>query len=236
MIPLTIKLSHFLPLQLLICLFTLNASAQTRKTIFMRHLDTLSAVSFDSSKYKRPAFVSVDSIKLRLKTQSTQYKSFDSFLVDQNTLQDFLYEYLYESSTGDSLCLMDFNERYIFLDIWYRGCSPCIYAMPEMKRIDSLLEGSPIRFVSYNLHDENHEVEITKTQIPLADENWLARPRLIFQTYQIKRAPQFILIDKQSLTVIYYVRGYPVFKPEYQNRIYEAVSQILKEIDDTRQE
>jgi hypothetical protein len=57
--------------------------------------------------------------------------------------------------TGDTLYSDSIKSSYLFLDLWYVGCAPCIMAMKELGTIDSLFDKSLIKFVSLNVIDKD---------------------------------------------------------------------------------
>jgi len=57
--------------------------------------------------------------------------------------------------TGDTLYSDSIQSSYLFLDLWYVGCAPCIMAMKELGTIDSLFDKSLIKFVSLNVVDKD---------------------------------------------------------------------------------
>lgn len=199
-----------------------------------QNLSLLKPIPFDSVNYKRPEYISVDSLLIKTRSKPLQYRAFDSFLVNQNTCQDFLWEWIYSSESSDSATFMDFKERYFFIDLWYASCAPCVVSFDEMKSIDTLLKNSPVKFISVNTSEKPEEVAAAIEKYDLRYPVWQARIRFMAFRYQINSAPAFLLIDKQTRTAIYYEVGYWMdgFGPkENPYRHYNYLENFLKNLE-----
>jgi hypothetical protein len=95
-----------------------------------------------------------DSIIQIVSSKETKWIENNSVLPEKDSLK-YMPSWKFPLLTGDTLYSDSIQSSYLFLDLWYVGCAPCIMAMKELGTIDSLFDKSLIKFVSLNVIDKD---------------------------------------------------------------------------------
>ncbi len=102
----------------------------------------------------------------------------------------------------------DFKGNVVLLDFWFKGCQPCISAIPDLNNFASKFSNDNFKIFGVEFN-ENHERDIL---LKYKKENNAAFPNLyqgkkLALHYGITGAPTFMIIDKQG-KIIHIKSGY----------------------------
>ena len=114
-------------------------------------------------------------------------------------------ECAFENVEGKKVSLGDFKGKYVFLDFWGTGCSPCIAEMPYFHALEQKLEGEQIVFISVALQREKASWMYFMKGHQLSD-NQFVMPDLnknpIWEKIGLSGIPRFVLIGPDSKVII----------------------------------
>jgi len=78
--------------------------------------------------------------------------------ISQNIQEDTLFfmpEWKFPLLSGDTIYVDSIKSRFLFIDMWYVSCYPCMKAMLELLTIDTLYDESLFKIVSINVADDD---------------------------------------------------------------------------------
>lgn len=140
----------------------------------------------------------------------------------------FVHRFEFESKDGDTLSAGDFRGKYLFIDIWATWCGPCKYQMPFLKKLEHELKGRDIEFLSISVDkpaDKNKWLAMLK-EFGM-DGNCVISPDAfnheMFETYQVKSIPRFMLVDPEGRIV--FTRGRRPSDPVLKMQLLELLDE-----------
>lgn len=116
-------------------------------------------------------------------------------------------ECTFENIKGEKVALGDFKGKYVFIDFWGTGCSPCIAEMPYFHALEQKLEGQQIAFIAIALQRDNtpwiyflkeHQLSDKENQFVMHDVN----KNPIWDKIGLSGIPRFVLVGPDSKVVI----------------------------------
>lgn len=127
---------------------------------------------------------------------------------------------------GHQRSLSDYRGKVLVLDFWYRGCSWCMRAKPDMKQLVDDFAGQDVAIVGVNsdpnLDDARFVIDHLQLNYPTL-KNGEGKNRLQAK-YQSYSAPIFIVIDQQGV-VRYIQTGYvPTLRKDLGEKIRELLA------------
>ncbi len=101
---------------------------------------------------------------------------------------------------GNPARQLDYRGQVVLLDIWQRGCKPCIQAMPKINRIAAKYEGHPVTVLSVHCgSDADARLGI--------DQYNMQHPTLrdgdISMAYKVRVYPTFVLLDQTGRVALF---------------------------------
>ena len=116
--------------------------------------------------------------------------------------------------------ISEFQDKYILLDFWSRGCGPCIQSFPKMKELYEEM-GDKLTIISISLDPEKHwRIASDKYDITWNNWNELKGRAGLYTNYRINGIPFYVLISPVG-TIMEIIRG---FNKDY---IIEAIEKKL---------
>ncbi|HEU5116041.1 MAG TPA: TlpA disulfide reductase family protein, partial [Isosphaeraceae bacterium] len=115
----------------------------------------------------------------------------------------------------------------VILDFWYRGCGPCIQAMPELKRLATRFSGRPVAVFGMNTDEDAEDARFVAKAMDLNYPTLLVSETDLARSYGASQFgfPTLVIIDQEG--VIRWIHtGYA---PDISERISEVVEPLLGE-------
>lgn len=112
----------------------------------------------------------------------------------------------YPDINGEMISSESLKGKVIYIDVWATWCSPCIYEIPYLNKLEEELHKEEIAFVSISV-DDNKDIEAWKKMVKekelggyqlYAKGGWDSK---IIKDYVIRGIPYFIIIDKEGKLV-----------------------------------
>ena len=112
----------------------------------------------------------------------------------------------YPDINGEMISSESLKGKVIYIDVWATWCSPCIYEIPYLNKLEEELHKEEIAFVSISV-DDNKDKEAWKKMVKekelggyqlYAKGGWESK---IIEDYVIQGIPYFIIIDKEGKLV-----------------------------------
>jgi thiol-disulfide isomerase/thioredoxin len=123
---------------------------------------------------------------------------------------------------GKSHTLKDYKGKVVVLDFWYRGCSWCMRAMPQMKQLAAEFHGAPVAVIGMNIDPNEADAKFVVDKFGL-DYATLRIDRKLPQKFGVRGYPTLVIIDQHGNVHDLHV-GYT---PNLQQEIGEVVRQLL---------
>lgn len=112
-------------------------------------------------------------------------------------------QFSYKDVNGKVVNLSDFKGKYVYIDVWATWCGPCRQEIPHLEKLEQLLKGKKIAFVSLSI-DKPSDTEKWKNMVAdkhmggtqvIAENAWEST---FVKEYKIESIPRFILIDPKG--------------------------------------
>jgi thiol-disulfide isomerase/thioredoxin len=110
-----------------------------------------------------------------------------------------------KSVAGDSLNLLDFKGKFVFIDFWGSWCGPCIGELPNLKKLAKALPADQLQIIGLVEDDSTRFIDYLNKN-PLPYPNALAGKTVLDQ-YGINRFPTTFLIDPDGNILAMDLRG-----------------------------
>jgi thiol-disulfide isomerase/thioredoxin len=104
--------------------------------------------------------------------------------------------------------LQDYRGKVVLVNFWASWCPPCIYEMPELKRLKDHFADRPFEIVAINVGEKKYKVRKFTKLINLNLPVLLDTSSETFNGWGVKTLPTSFLIDSDGKTR-YRVRGNP---------------------------
>lgn len=119
--------------------------------------------------------------------------------------------------------LSDYRGSVVVLDFWYRGCLPCIKAIPQIKQVAQKFEGRPVAVLGINPYDSLRDALVVQQNMELNYTVLMAR-ELLANKYHVRSYPTLIIIDQQGI-VRHVENGY---SPTLFEQVSDKITELLE--------
>lgn len=99
---------------------------------------------------------------------------------------------------NNTVNLSDFKGKYIYLDIWATWCTPCIFEIPYLEKLQEEFKNNQIVFISISVDSKKEKWEEMLKERDLGGiQLYAGRNKIIKDFYKVNKIPRFILLDKE---------------------------------------
>jgi thiol-disulfide isomerase/thioredoxin len=98
---------------------------------------------------------------------------------------------------GQKHSLVDYRGKVVVLDFWFRGCEPCIKAMPQMKEIVEEFRGKPVAVLGMNTDQQEKDARFVVDELKL--DYPTLRAKGLPEKYDVHAFPTLVIIDQQGV-------------------------------------
>jgi thiol-disulfide isomerase/thioredoxin len=123
---------------------------------------------------------------------------------------------------GKKHTLKDYKGKVVVLDFWYRGCSWCMRAMPQMKQLAAEFRGEPVAVIGMNTDRVEADAKFVVDKFGL-DYTTLKVDHAAAKKFGVQGFPTLVIVDRQGNVHDLHV-GY---SPTMQRDVAEVVRQLL---------
>ncbi len=138
-------------------------------------------------------------------------------------LPKYAYEWSMPLINGDTLRAKDINSKILVIDFYYMSCAPCILAINDMVKLDSIYNENDVSFVGANVFD-NDVVKIDKF---LGERNVeytnVMKAKDLAEKYGFYSFPQIIFINTKTNEILYHFSGYHSGEFEHFKQILDGL-------------
>lgn len=114
--------------------------------------------------------------------------------------------FTYSDIKGQQVSLSDFNDKYVYIDIWATWCGPCLKELPHLEKLQDQFNDPRLVFISISIDEDKkawekmvEEKEMSGVQLIDSDgSNWNAGIR---KDYSVLSIPHFVLIGPGGIIV-----------------------------------
>ena len=115
---------------------------------------------------------------------------------------DKCIDFTYTDINGKNVSLSDLKGKYVLLDIWATWCPPCKKEIPYLKKLEKLMHGKNIVFVSISVDKDKKAWEAMVKDLKLGGiQLHNGGDRALSNAFAITGIPRFILLDKKGYVV-----------------------------------
>ena len=104
--------------------------------------------------------------------------------------------------------LSDYRGKVILVNFWASWCPPCIYEMPELKKLKKHFANRPFEVLAVNVGEKKYKVRKFSKLINLDLPVLLDTDSNTYNKWRVKTLPTSFLIDSDG-QIRYKVRGNP---------------------------
>jgi len=148
------------------------------------------------SKVKMPMMVAQFGAQLRDFTNSVKWSA-EARKSEEAVLNKPAADWTTVDIDGKQHSLAGYRGKVMVLDFWYRGCSWCIKAMPQIKQVAEHYQGKPVVVLGMNTdHDEKDaRFIVDKLKLNYATLKAEGLP----EKYSVQGFPTLIIIDQEGI-------------------------------------
>lgn len=118
--------------------------------------------------------------------------------------------------------LSDYKGKVVLVNFWASWCPPCIYEMPELKKLKKRFADRPFEILAVNVGEKKYKVRKFTKLINLDLPVLLDTSSKTFNEWGVKTLPTSFLIDSDG-QIRYKVRGNPGWDNEETLAIIEKI-------------
>lgn len=105
-------------------------------------------------------------------------------------------DFEFEDVDGKKWTLADLRGKYVYIDIWATWCVPCKGEIPHLKKLEEMLHGMNIAFVSISCDkDKAAWAKMVKEQGMTGLQLWGGEDNDFLRKYRVQAIPRFIFLD-----------------------------------------
>lgn len=118
--------------------------------------------------------------------------------------------------------LPDYKGKVVLVNFWASWCPPCIFEMPELKRLKKHFADRPFEILAINVGEKKYKVRKFSKLIKLDLPVLLDTASETFDDWGVKTLPTSFLIDSRG-QIRHRVRGNPGWETEEIRNIIEKM-------------
>ena len=145
---------------------------------------------------------------------------------DGATLERFTpaqsYDFSLADLDGKQHSLADYRGKVVLVNFWASWCPPCIYEMPELKRLQQTFADRPFVILAINAGEKKYKVRKFAKLIKLDLPVLLDSRNHTFDAWQVKTLPTSFLLDSEG-RLRYRVQGNPGWELEHTHGLIEEL-------------
>ena len=122
---------------------------------------------------------------------------------------------------------VDYRGKIVVLDFWFRGCSWCIRAMPQLKQIAEQYKGRPVAVLGMNTDSELTDARYVVEKMKLPYTNLQAEE--LTKDFRVSGFPTLMIVDPQG--VIRHIHS--GFSPDLKQRLAAQIDSLLAQQERT---
>jgi peroxiredoxin len=123
---------------------------------------------------------------------------------------------------GKSHSLKEYRGKVVILDFWYRGCHPCMRALPQVKQLAAEFQGQPVVVLGMSVDESEADARFVVDKMRV-DYTTLKTDWELPQKYAAHACPLLVIIDQKGTVRDLHV-GY---SQSLQREVGEIVRQLL---------
>jgi thiol-disulfide isomerase/thioredoxin len=123
---------------------------------------------------------------------------------------------------GKPHALKDYRGKVVVLDFWFRGCGPCIAAMPQVKQLAEDFKNEPVVVLGMSADEDQKDAQFVADKLELTYP--ILNAKSIREQYQVQTMPTLIVIDQQGI-----VRHVELDPRHLRDDIGRVVNDLLKQ-------
>lgn len=150
------------------------------------------------------------------------YLAFEKEVNIESTKEEipkYAYEWRLPQVNGDTLYSDSINSKILVVDFYYMSCAPCILAINDLIKLDSLYNENEVTFIGANVVDN----DISKINTFLQKKNVkyrnIVNAKSLSDKYGFHSFPQILFIDTETNEILYHFSGYRSDEFEYYKDI-----------------
>lgn len=126
----------------------------------------------------------------------------------KNEIPKYAYEWMLPQVNGNILFSSSINSKILVIDFYYIGCAPCILAIYDLVKLDSLFNDNEVTFIGANVVD----TDISKINTFLQSKNVkyknVINAKALSDKYGFNSFPQILFIDTKTHEILHHFSGY----------------------------
>lgn len=131
---------------------------------------------------------------------------------------------------GDEFAFNELQSRFVFIDLWYVSCYPCMVSFTEMKEIYEYCKTTPlVDFLAINVYDNENRIKFIVDKFKKAYPITMDTAKVFTKEFNFTNYPAFLLVDKVEQKVVFYQLGYSNKGPLLERLKEEIEKHDLKE-------
>lgn len=130
------------------------------------------------------------------------------------------FNFVLSDLKGQTHALIDYRGKTILLNFWASWCPPCIYEMPELKKLQQRFKDKNFQVVTINAGEKKQQVRKFSQMMELEFPVLLDKYNKSFNHWDVKTLPTSYLINEEG-KLVYIIRGNPGWEDEVVLKIIE---------------
>ena len=131
-------------------------------------------------------------------------------------------EFVLTDTKGHTQSLSDYRGKVVLVNFWASWCPPCIYEMPELKKLKERFANRPFEILTVNVGEKKYKVRKFTKLINLDLPVLLDTDSNTYNKWGVKTLPTSFLIGSDG-QIRYKVRGNPGWDNEETLAIIEKI-------------
>ncbi len=120
---------------------------------------------------------------------------------------------------GDTLNSKNINAKILVLDFYYMSCAPCIMAINDLVRLDSLYNNNDVQFIGANVYDKDTDKIKAFIKDKRIEYPNVINANILANRYGFIGYPQLLFINTKTNKIFHYSDGYTLNGYEHYKTI-----------------